>query len=76
MSIAARYDAGTPQSLILAAVEQRPIAANDESARWQAWERSYATSSHRTAMQARIAFTLLLTVIAVWLGLQIMWRPV
>jgi len=50
--------------------------ANDESARWQAWERSYAISSNRAATQARVAFTLLLTAIGVWLGLQIMWRPV
>ena len=50
--------------------------ANDESARWQAWERRYATGSHRAAMQARIAFALLLTATAVWLGLQIMSMPV
>ena len=50
--------------------------ANDESARWQAWERSYATSSHRGAMQARIAFALLPTGTAVWLGLQVMSMPV
>jgi hypothetical protein len=50
--------------------------ANDESARWQAWERSYMVSSNRAAMQARIAFALLLTATAVWLGLQIMSMPV
>jgi hypothetical protein len=50
--------------------------ANDESVRWEAWERSYMTSSHRAAMQARIAFALLLTATAVWLGLQIMSMPV
>lgn len=49
--------------------------ANDESARWQAWERSYMISSQRAAMQARIAFALLLTATAVWLGLQIMSMP-
>ena len=49
---------------------------NDESARWQAWERSYTTSSHRAAMQARIAFALLLTATAAWLGFQIMSMPV
>ncbi len=54
-----------------------PIAgdAADESARWQAWERSYMTSSKRAATQARIAFALLLTATAVWLGLQIMSIP-
>jgi hypothetical protein len=54
-----------------------PMAGNaaDESARWQAWERSYMTSSNRAAMQARIAFALLLTAAAVWLGLQIMSMP-
>ena len=50
--------------------------ANDESARWQAWERTYAISSARAAMQARVAFALLLTAAAVWLGLQIMSMPV
>ena len=55
-----------------------PLAsdANDESARWQTWERSYMASSHRAAIQARIAFALLLTTTAVWLGLQIMSMPV
>ena len=48
---------------------------NDESARWQAWESSYMTSSSRAAMQARIAFALLLTAAAVWLGLQLMSMP-
>jgi hypothetical protein len=50
--------------------------ANDESARWQAWDRSYMTSSNRAARKARIAFALLLTASAVWLGLQIMSMPV
>jgi hypothetical protein len=50
--------------------------ASDESARWQAWERRYATSSHRGAKQARIAFALILTATAVWLGLQLMSMPV
>ena len=49
--------------------------ANDELARWQAWERSYMTSSTRAATQARIAFALLLTATAVWLGFQIMSIP-
>ena len=49
--------------------------ANDELARWQAWERSYMTSSSRAAMQARIAFALLLTATAAWLGLQLMSMP-
>jgi hypothetical protein len=55
-----------------------PLAsdANHESARWQAWERSYMLSSQRAAMQARVAFALLLTATAVWLGLQIMSMPV
>ena len=49
--------------------------ASDESVRWQAWERNYMTSSNRAAMQARIAFALVLTAAAVWLGLQIMSMP-
>jgi hypothetical protein len=51
-------------------------AANDDAARWQAWERSYTNSSGRAAMQARIAFAILLTGAAVWLGLQLMSMPV
>ena len=55
-----------------------PLAsdANTESARWQAWERSYMTSSNRAAMQARIAFAIILTGAAAWLGLQLMSMPV
>ena len=48
---------------------------NDEAARWLAWERSYRTSSHRAAIHARIAFGILLTGSAAWLGLQLLSMP-
>jgi len=50
-------------------------AADDDAARWQAWERSYMNSTRRAAVQARIAFAIILTGTAVWLGLQLMSRP-
>ena len=48
---------------------------NDEAARWHAWERSYRNSSHRAAIHARIAFTILLTGAVAWLGLQLLSMP-
>jgi hypothetical protein len=51
-------------------------ATNDEAARWKAWQRSYISSSQQSARHARIAFAILLTGAAVWLGLQIMSMPV
>jgi hypothetical protein len=48
---------------------------NDQAARWHAWERSYRTSSHRAAIHARIAFSILLTGAAAWLGLQLFSMP-
>ena len=56
----------------------RPMAGttSDEAADWRAWERSYMISSQQAARRARIAFAILLTGAAVWLGLQIMSMPV
>jgi hypothetical protein len=51
-------------------------ATNDEAARWQAWEHGCRSSSEQAARHARIAFAILLTGAAVWLGLQIMSMPV
>jgi len=51
-------------------------AANDDASRWQAWERNYMTSSQRAAVHARIAFAIILTGAAAWLGLQLMSIPV
>jgi len=51
------------------------VATNDEAARWQTWQRSYMRSSHRASRLARIAFAILLTGAAAWLGLQIMSLP-
>ena len=48
---------------------------NDEAARWHAWERRYRNSSHRAAIHARIAFSILLTGAAAWLGLQLFSMP-
>jgi hypothetical protein len=51
-------------------------AAHDDAARWQAWERSYMNSSRRAAFHARVAFTILLTGAAAWLGVQLLSMPV
>jgi hypothetical protein len=55
-----------------------PIAAaeNDDAVRWREWERGYRNSSHRAAIHARIAFTILLAGTAAWLGLQLFSMPV
>jgi len=55
-----------------------PLAAaeHDAAARWREWERDYRNSSHRAAIHARIAFTVLLTGAAAWLGLQLWTMPV
>jgi len=50
-------------------------AERDDAARWRAWELGYRNSSHRAAIHARIAFTILLTGAAAWLGLQLMTMP-
>jgi hypothetical protein len=54
-----------------------PLAAaeHDDAKRWRHWERRYRNSSRRAAIQARIAFTILLTGSAAWLGLQIWTMP-
>jgi hypothetical protein len=54
-----------------------PVIAveHDEAARWHAWELGYRNSSHRAAIHARIAFTILLTGAAAWLGLQLFSMP-
>ena len=51
-------------------------AANDDAAHWEAWERTYMNSSRRAAFHARIAFAILLTGAAAWLGLQLLSSPV
>ena len=55
-----------------------PIAAeaHDDAARWRAWQLAYVTSSRRGAVQSRIAFAILLTVVAAWLSLQLLTMPV
>ena len=56
-----------------------PVVASeqqDEAARWQAWVTQYGDSSQRAAVHARIAFAILLTGAAAWLGLQILRMPV
>ena len=55
-----------------------PMAAAeiDDAARWREWERGYRNSSHRAAIRARIAFTILLTGAAAWLGFQLVSMPV
>ena len=51
------------------------VVEPDDAARWREWERGYRNSSHRAAIQARIAFTIVLTGAAAWLGLQIWMMP-
>ena len=51
-------------------------AETDDAKRWRQWERRYRNSSRRAATQARIAFTILLTGAAAWLGLQLWTMPV
>jgi hypothetical protein len=46
--------------------------ADDDAARWQAWQHNYRISSDRAALHARIGFALLLTATAAWLGLQLL----
>ena len=53
----------------------RVATATDDAARWQAWEHSYRTSSHRAALHARVAFALLLTATMAWLALQLLSMP-
>ncbi len=51
----------------------RPMPAEDPQAeRWRRWQIGYATSSQRAAIRARLAFTVLLTGTAIWLGLQLL----
>lgn len=59
----------TPMPMSIAAAEP------DDAARWREWERGYRNSSHRAAIHARIAFTILLAGTAAWLGLQLFSMP-
>jgi hypothetical protein len=43
--------------------------------RWRRWQIGYARSNRRSAIYARIAFTVVLTAAAVWLALQLMASP-
>jgi len=51
-------------------------AQDDDAARWNAWELGYKESSRRAAIQARVAFAVLLTGTLGWLGLQLLSMPV
>jgi hypothetical protein len=50
-------------------------AVEHDDTRWREWERGYRTSSRRAAVHARIAFAVLLTGAAAWLGLQLFSMP-
>lgn len=52
------------------------MSQQDEAARWTTWEHEYTESSRRTAFHARIAFAIILTGAAAWLGLQLASIPV
>lgn len=45
-----------------------PEAAHAE--RWRQWQLRYAASSRKSATWARIVFTVILTTLVAWLGLQ------
>jgi hypothetical protein len=40
--------------------------------RWQQWQQAYAASNRKSATRARILFTVILTVLTGWLGLQLL----
>ena len=42
-----------------------------EAERWRQWRLAYTDSSRKTAARARIVFTVILSVLAIVLGLQI-----
>ena len=46
-----------------------PAEAHDDAARWRVWQLAYVASSRRGAIQARMAFAILVTVVAAWLSL-------
>lgn len=47
----------------------------DHTARWDEWQLANAKSSRRAEVQARVAFAILLTGTAAWLGLQLLSMP-
>ena len=48
---------------------------DEQTARWARWEGKYAASSRRGAIQARIAFAILLIVTSGWVALQLLSLP-
>ena len=51
-----------------------PPAEAQDAAVWRQWQLAYALDSRKAAFRARIAFTVLLTAVGAWLGLQILAR--
>lgn len=49
-------------------------AEDQDAASWRQWKLAYALDSRKAAFRARIAFTVLLTAVGAWLGLQILAR--
>jgi hypothetical protein len=47
----------------------------DHTARWDEWQLANAKGSRRAAIQARVAFAILLTGTVAWLGLQFLSMP-
>lgn len=50
-------------------------AEDPHTEHWLRWQRVYAKDNRRAAIRARIAFAVVLTGTAVWLGLQILSSP-
>ena len=50
------------------------IAATEDphAERWQQWRLAYTDSSRKTAVRARILFTVILSVLAIVVGLQVL----
>jgi hypothetical protein len=46
--------------------------ADTAAERWRHWQLRNANSSRRTATRARVVFTIILTALGAWLGLQLL----
>ena len=58
-----------PSRSVLQAISPEDEASSE---RWHQWQLRYATSSRRDADRMRVAFTVLLTGLGAWLGLQLL----
>ena len=53
------------------------IAPSEDLAaeRWRQWQLRYAAHSRKSATRARIVFTVIVTALVAWLGLQLLSSP-